>query len=68
MLMRWSLRFLANPAMVYCKRCYRSWNRYYQEKQCHLCGSDHPATLNKPACPKCYRKHKKVLTFPTGQA
>ena len=37
------------------------------EKHCHLCGSDHAATLNKPVCPKCYRKYKKVLTFPTDR-
>lgn len=62
----------ADPAKAYCKRCYRSWNRYknrdYKEKHCHLCGSNHAATLNKPACPKCYRKYKKALTFPTDQA
>ena len=61
----------ANPAKAYCKDCYRSWSKYknrdYQDKHCHLCGSDHAATLNKPACPKCYRKHKKVLTFPADQ-
>ena len=61
----------ADPAKAYCKRCYRTWNRYknkdFKEKHCHLCGNDHAATLNKPACPKCYRKHKKVLTFPADQ-
>ena len=62
----------AEPAKAYCKRCYRSWNRYknrdYKEKYCHLCGNDHAATLNKPVCPKCYRKYKKVLTFPADQS
>ena len=59
----------ADPAKAYCKRCYRSWNKYknrdYKEKHCHLCGSDHAATLNKPACLKCYRKYKTVLSFST---
>ena len=58
-----------DPVKAYCKRCYRSWNKYknrdYKEKHCHVCGSDHAATLNKPACLKCYRKYKKVLNFPT---
>jgi phosphatidylserine/phosphatidylglycerophosphate/cardiolipin synthase-like enzyme len=58
----------ADPLKAYCKRCYRSWNKYknadYVEKHCHLCGSGHAATFNKPVCPKCYRKHRKVLTFP----
>ena len=61
----------ADPAKAYCKRCYQIWNRYknrdYKEKHCHLCGSDHAATLSKPACAKCYRKYKEVLAFPTVQ-
>lgn len=60
----------ADPAKAYCKRCYRSWNkkyknRDYKEKHCHLCGADHAATLNKPACLRCYRTYKQVLSFPT---
>lgn len=58
-----------DPAKAYCRRCYRSWNKYknrdYEEKRCHLCGADHAATLNKPVCLKCYRKYKKILNFPT---
>ena len=57
-----------DPAKPYCKRCHRSWNRYkneqYEEKHCHLCGTEHGATLAKPVCSRCYRKYKKVLTFP----
>ena len=57
-----------DPAKPYCKRCYRSWNRYkneqYEEKHCHLCGTEHGATLVKPVCSRCHRKYKKVLTFP----
>ena len=61
-----------DPAKPYCKPCYRSWNRYkndkYEEKHCHLCGNEHVATLIKPVCRKCYKKYKKVLTFPAGEA
>ena len=57
-----------DPAKPYCNRCYKSWNRYknekYEEKHCHLCGNEHGATLVKPVCSKCHRKYKKDLTFP----
>lgn len=60
----------ADPARPYCKRCYRSWNRYknenYEEKYCHFCGSEHKTTLAKPACRACFKKYKKVITFTAG--
>ena len=60
-----------NPAKPYCKRCYRSWNRYkndeYEEKHCHTCGKDHVATLLKPACSTCYKKYKQFLSQPITQ-
>lgn len=55
-----------DPAKPYCKRCYRSWNRYkndkYEEKHCHTCGKDHVSTLLKPVCRTCYKKYRRFLT------
>lgn len=57
----------ADPTHPYCSRCYGSWKRYenkdYEEKNCHICGNKHPATLNKPLCLTCYRKYQRVLKF-----
>ena len=61
----------ANAAQPYCRRCYRSWNRYkndtYEEKHCHTCGKEHEAKMSKPCCPDCYRKYKDwVVAATTG--
>ena len=60
----------ANPTQPYCSRCFRSWNRFknegYGEKYCHLCGSDHEATMSKPVCLACYRKYRTMLEFAAG--
>ncbi len=60
----------ANPLQPYCNRCFSSWKRYenpdYEEKHCHTCGKEHKATMSKPACPSCYRKYRRVLTFQAG--
>ena len=62
----------ANPAKPYCDRCYRSWNRWknadYEEKHCHICGSEYGATLAKPLCRACYRDYKDVFEFAGNQA
>lgn len=51
-----------NPAAPYCPDCYRTWKRYenpdYQEAHCHICGKEHLATLNKPACYDCYKSSR----------
>lgn len=57
-----------NPAQPYCRSCYASWRRNgkdktSKEKHCHICGSEHAATLLKPVCRSCYRKYKDVLEF-----
>ena len=35
----------ANPSRPYCNGCYTSWNRFknkaYEEKYCHICGTEH---------------------------
>ena len=53
----------ANAGQPYCNSHYRSWSRYknddYEEKQCHKCGKEQKATMAKPVCPACYRKHKQ---------
>ena len=60
----------ANPTQPYCNRCYGSWKRYgnkeYPEKHCHICGTDHTATLLKPACLVCFRNFKDSLEFATS--
>ena len=49
-----------NPAQPYCSPCFRSWNRYknekYEEDYCHICGEEHKTTKSKPACLTCYHK------------
>ncbi len=46
----------------YCNTHYRSWARYknedYEEKHCHICGSEHSSSMAKPVCLSCYRKHR----------
>ena len=60
----------ADPLQPYCNRCFSSWKRYenneYEEQHCHTCGKEHKATMSKPACPSCYRKYRRVLTFQAG--
>ena len=57
----------AEPAQPYCKSCYASWRRYenktYEEKNCHMCGNTHPATLLKPLCLACFKKYKDTFKF-----
>ena len=61
----------ADPIQPYCRRCFRSWNRYknseYEEKHCHTCGKEHTATMAKPVCLDCYKKYRRVLTFQAGR-
>lgn len=49
-----------DPEKPYCLRDYRVWARYkdgdYEDAFCHACGTDYPATLNKPLCRTCYRR------------
>ena len=56
-----------NPAQPYCSPCFRSWNRYknekYEEDYCHICGEEHKTTKSKPACLTCYHKYSSVLEF-----
>ena len=50
-----------DPTKPYCLSHYRSWNRYkneeYEEKYCHLCGRECPATMAMPICSDCYDKY-----------
>ena len=50
------------------ERC-KSWNRFknddYEEKHCHTCGKEHKATMAKPVCLTCYRKHKNWVDSTT---
>ncbi len=49
-----------NPAKPFCPYCYDIWAQWenpdYTEKYCHECGREHSTSMNKPACPDCYRK------------
>ena len=60
----------ADPCKPYCAGCFKSWARYenkvYKENHCHLCGKDHDATLQRPVCRPCFKRHKTSYTFPTG--
>ena len=60
----------ANPEKPYCKNCYETWSRFenpaYEEKNCHICGKKHKATLLKPLCSTCYKKYKDSFTFVTA--
>ena len=60
----------ANPEKPYCEDCYRTWKRFenpeYEEKNCHVCGKKHKATLLKPLCSTCYKKFKDSFTFVTA--
>ncbi len=57
-----------NPLQPYCKDCYSVWkshgNAENKEDYCHVCGEKHQATLLKPACYKCYKKNRNILSFP----
>lgn len=57
----------ANPTHPYCNRCYGSWRRFenknYEEQHCHVCGTNHSSTLNKPLCLSCYKKYQGVFKF-----
>lgn len=57
----------ANPAQPYCTSCYRSWDRFkndkYEEQHCHTCGKKHKTTLRKPLCFACYKKYEDVFEF-----
>jgi hypothetical protein len=48
-----------NVKIPYCKKCYKSWNRYkdkkYVEKHCHDCGKSNKSTLLKPICYDCFK-------------
>ena len=60
----------ANPSRPYCNGCYTSWNRFknkaYEEKYCHICGTEHTSSLMKPVCRTCYRMYKDVFEFAVG--
>ena len=51
-----------DPERPYCNTHYRSWARYknedYEEKHCHICGSEHSSSMAKPVCLSCYRKYR----------
>ena len=49
-----------NLQSPYCDVHYKSWtrfkNRNFQEKFCHLCGKEYPASVARPLCLDCYEK------------
>ncbi|RKH06853.1 hypothetical protein D7V97_22070 [Corallococcus sp. CA053C] len=51
-----------SPDEPYCDEHFAIWNRYgdpnYTDKHCHLCGTETPATMNKPLCRPCFFKNK----------
>ena len=43
----------------YCKKCYKSWNKYkneeYEEEFCHKCSKEHYTSFLKPICYSCFK-------------
>ena len=43
----------------YCKKCYRSWNKYknkdYEEEFCHQCSKEWDTSFKKPICLSCFK-------------
>jgi len=43
----------------YCKKCYKSWNKYkneeYEEEFCHQCSKEHYTSFLKPICYSCFK-------------
>lgn len=56
-----------DPKVPYCRSCYKVWKKYnnltFEEKVCHICGTEHTSSMSKPVCYSCYKKHRKTLTF-----
>ena len=54
-----------DPERPYCDSDYRSWARFknedYEEKHCHICGTDHSSSMAKPLCLSCFRKYRSAL-------
>jgi len=52
-----------NMKSPYCKKCYKSWNKWknkdFKEKHCHQCSEDWETTLLKPICLSCFKEDKK---------
>ena len=50
-----------NPEKPYCPKCFASWSRFnnpdYKEKVCHMCGTKHATTKNRPVCYDCYKTY-----------
>ena len=62
----------ANPSRPYCNGCYASWNRFknkaYEEKYCHVCGTEHKTTLLKPVVPLLLQEVQGRLGVPSQLA
>ena len=48
-----------NVKSPYCKKCYKSWNKYknkgFEEKHCHQCSKSHKTSFEKPICYSCFK-------------
>ena len=53
------------PERPYCDSHYRTWARYknesFEEKHCHVCGTEHSTSMAKPLCLSCFRKYRSAL-------
>ena len=51
-------RIQLNPQRPYCLKHFEKWAEYsnedYEDSTCHVCGTDHAATMRKPLCPGCF--------------
>ncbi len=67
---RCGIEIKIDPMHPYCSKCFSSWKKYenpeYEEKYCHICGTDHKSTIDKPVCYSCFKKYKSKHTFPSA--
>ena len=56
---RCSTSITYNVKVPYCKKCYKSWNKYknprFEEKHCHKCSKSHKTSFKRPICLSCFR-------------
>lgn len=58
----------------YCPSCFREWKDFseditHEEKYCHVCGTEHAASLRWHACDKCHKEYPDFFkSVPTESA
>lgn len=63
----------------YCPSCYEDWRQFseklpyeeafnHEEKYCHVCGIEYPATWRYPACNDCFKKYPDFFKASTTES